>query len=229
MGTTKCLEGLPVMLSASVPDELRGSPRALDLFSAVTLLVRRIIAAGGRVVFGGHPSIVPLVRRAALEAGADEGTVQLYLLNCFRNQAPPEINDRQVFGSIHWLGNEDDTKPSAADLSALRDAMVKASQAAVFIGGRTAGYYGDLPGIRDEYQRFLGEHEQGPVYLLGLLDGETSRIISELEANRQREKNHLDDTAVQFLHNSDNIDIIAPLVVEGLERARVTQRMSSTI
>ena len=53
------LKGLPVMLSASVPDELAGKPRAQDLVTAAMLLTHQILSANGRVVFGGHPSITP--------------------------------------------------------------------------------------------------------------------------------------------------------------------------
>lgn len=77
---------------------------------------------------------------------------------------------------------------------------------------------GNLPGIRDEYQQFIGQHAQGPVYLLGLLGGETRRIIEELQSQGRCEPNGLNDAGVELLHSSEDIDLIAPMVVEDLER-----------
>lgn len=56
------LGGLPVFLSAALPDSLRGTPRALWLQNFVAAFVRGLLAAGGRLIFGGHPSVTPLVQ-----------------------------------------------------------------------------------------------------------------------------------------------------------------------
>lgn len=212
---TDRLKKLPVLLSASVPDSVRQGPRALTLYDTVTLLVRRILAANGRVIFGGHPSIVPLVHRAARETGASQAVV-LYLLRRFQDRVPPEIYDLQVFDEVHWIG--DGSKAEDQELAEMRDAMIHASRAAVFIGGKTRDFHGAKPGIRDEYERFTRRHANAPVYLLGLLDGETARMIDDLKQTGRHEPNTLSETDRDLLYRSADVDLIAPVVVADLER-----------
>lgn len=39
--------------------------------------------------------------------------------------------------------------------------MVRLARAAIFVGGKTEGYSGAKPGIRDEYERFRAYHPVG--------------------------------------------------------------------
>jgi hypothetical protein len=167
--TTTCLKGLPVMLSASLPDDLVGTSRAQDLYDLLVVLAGGILSSGGRLVFGGHPSVTPLLHRVAKGAGVREGQVTLFQLERFREQAPAEVQDRSVFGEVLWC----------EDLESMREGMAAIADAGVFVGGKTAGYVGSKPGIRDEFERFVKRHPLGPVYLLGLLDGETRLLIEE--------------------------------------------------
>jgi TolA-binding protein len=185
------LAGLPVLLSASIPDSLRGTPRAQDLYSAVVELVRRTLEAGGRLVFGGHPMITPLVHRVAIAAGGNRPAIDLYQLRCFEKDAPQEIWDRQIFREIRWCGAADEEAPTPGDFAEMREAMAEAAQAAVFMGGQTEGFLGDKPGIRDEYERFMQHHTDGPVYLVGLLGGETVNIIRDVKEGCATEPNGL--------------------------------------
>jgi hypothetical protein len=66
------LKGMPVLLSASMPEEIADSPKAQDLYTAIALLTHEVVAAGGRIVFGGHPSITPLVREAVNRLGKQD-------------------------------------------------------------------------------------------------------------------------------------------------------------
>lgn len=214
------LAGMPVMLSASIPDSLRGTPRAQDLYSALVEFVRRILEADGRLVFGGHPMITPLVHRAAVAAGSQRPAIDLYQLRCFEKQAPSEVWDRDVFGEIRWCGAADGESPTPGDFAEMRQAMVRAAQAAVFIGGKTEGYLGDKPGIRDEYERFMHHHADGPVYLVGLLGGETVNIIRDVTEGRATEPNGLSAEERRVVHGSDSIGLIASLILTDLGRTR---------
>ncbi len=80
------LHGLPVFLSASLPEALRRTPRALDLQFFLVAFVRGLLAAGGRLIFGGHPSVTPLVQRVASDFG--DHKVDLFQLSRFRETAP---------------------------------------------------------------------------------------------------------------------------------------------
>jgi hypothetical protein len=137
------------------------------------------------------------------------------------HQAPEEIWDEESFREIQWIGSEQGEAPIESDLGEMRDAMCGASQAAVFIGGKTTGYSGSKPGIRDEYERFLKRNPGGPVYLLDVMNGETGRIIHELEQQEKHEPNGLSDKERHVVHHERNIDLIAPIVVHDIAKSVV--------
>ena len=226
----KPLQNISVLVSASIPDELKQSLQAQDIFAAMIMFTQQIIAAGGCLVFGGHPTITPLIHRAAVTVGAEKEAIQLYQLRLFKQDVPQEVWDTQVFSHIHWIGRE---KPAdgvisrnmmTEELTTMRQAMIQVSRAAVFIGGKTTGYSGSKPGIRDEYERFRASHPHGPVYLVGLLEGETKKIITELEQQQQREPNGLTDRQLRIIHHGDNIDLIAPVIVTDIARSVIQLR-----
>ncbi len=209
------LKGMPVFLSASLPDELAGSPGARELYNAIGLLTHEVVAAGGRIVFGGHPSITPLVREAVKQLGKRD-VVDLYQLRRFEESAPEEIHDDGVFSEIHWI--ETDGDDIDAELARMRDRMAEAARAAVFAGGKTTDHYGKTPGIRDEYQRFVARHPEGPVYLVGLLGGETLKLIEEMEAGEAAARNGLSDKERRVIHHSTSVDLVTSLIVGDLAR-----------
>lgn len=208
------LNGTPVLLSAGMPDDLAAGPRAQELSIAIGLFVHEVVAAGGRIVFGGHPSITPLVREAVTQLGK-ENVVDLYQLRRFEGTAPEDIQDSSVFSEIHWIEPADDID---AELARMRDRMAKAARAAVFLGGKTADHYGKTPGIRDEYQRFIEKHPDGPIYLVGLLGGETLSLIREIEAGDEPARNGLSEEKRRVIHHSTSIDLIVSLIIEDLAR-----------
>jgi hypothetical protein len=197
-----------VLLSASLPEELRETHRALDLQQLLVALVRGLLSGGGRLVFGGHPSVTPLIHRVASQAGFAAPSIELYQLARFRETAPEEIYAPTF--SLHWV--------DAEDLSKMRDEMAVRSEAAVFVGGKTSAFSGPRPGIRDEYDRFLSVHPDGPAYLLGLLDGEALRLIGEQEDARRREPNGLSASELRLLHHTADVNLAVSLVLADLRR-----------
>lgn len=212
------LKGLAVMLSASMPTELFGTPRAQNLYTAITLFTHQVVASNGHIVFGGHPSITPLVHETIANLGKKK-VVHLFQLNRFKDMAPQEIHDDHVFHDITWIGDMKASKEE--ELGQMRDAMAAASQSAVFIGGKTTdSLTPQVPGIRDEYNRFLAKHPDGPVYLTGFMDGEALNIIAELEKKNEREKNGLSDKELHVIHHSKSIDLVVPLILEDLAKKK---------
>ncbi len=199
------LRNLPVFLSASLPEELVETHRALDLEHFIATFVRELLADGGHLVFGGHPSVTPLVQHVAQEF--DDPTIDLYQLPRFRKSAPPEIYEPEF--SLHWV--------DADDLATMRDEMIGKSGAAVFVGGKTSGFTGEVPGIRDEYQRFKARHPDGPTYVLGLLDGEAYKLIQEI--NGHPGPDCLTERERKTLQETTSVDLAASLVLSGLHRA----------
>lgn len=215
------LKGKAVMLSASMPTGLIGTPCAQDLYTAIVLITHQVVASGAHIVFGGHPSITPLVHEAIAKLGKKR-VVHLFQLKRFKDQAPKEILNENVFHDIIWIGDEKVSGDNDMDeaLGQMRDAMAGASEAAIFIGGKTDDSLSKQPGIRDEYNRFLTKHPEGPVYLVGLMDGETLNIINELERKNDKEKNRLSDKELQVIHHSKNIDLIVSLILEDLGKRK---------
>jgi len=209
------LKGMPVFLSASLPDDLADSPRAQELYTAIALLTHEIVSAGGRIVFGGHPSITPLVREAIRELNKKDAA-DLFQLRRFEGSAPGEIHDDEVFGRVHWI--EGEGGDIDAELAQMRDQMAEKARAAVFVGGKTADHYGKMPGIRDEFQRFVNKHQEGPVYLVGLLGGETLNLINEMETSGGIARNGLSDKERRLIHHSTSIDLVVSLIVADLAR-----------
>jgi hypothetical protein len=131
------LSGVPVLLSASIPDEIANTPDAQRVYDYVTAVVRSLLGAGATLVFGGHPTITPLVHRAAKALGERKPPISLYQLERFRGQEPPETKDTTIFDDVHWVG--DRNLDINADLVNLRDPMIAQAKAAVFVGGKTTG------------------------------------------------------------------------------------------
>ena len=142
------LKRATVFLSASFPSGERGKsfepydPSAIA--DAVSAFTRAILEANGRLSFGGHPTITPLVFMIARELGVRK-SVFVYQSEWFRDQLVPEIAEigKENLGTIVWTPV---AETLAESLLIMRHEMLTASRgyvAALFIGG--------MEGIRDEY------------------------------------------------------------------------------
>ncbi|MGY1826534.1 SLOG domain-containing protein [Blastococcus sp. SYSU DS0541] len=138
----------PVLLSASFPSGRRGerfAPYDADAVAdAVTALVAAVFAANGRIVFGGHPTITPLVLRMAADHAARDA-VSVYQSEEFRDliTEPTRELERLGFGTIVPTPRGRDLSES---LALMRHMMVERNTdmvGALFVGG--------MEGIADEY------------------------------------------------------------------------------
>jgi len=211
----------PVLLSASVPDEITGTPEAQRVYAFVTALCEALFDAGLPLVFGGHPTITPLVHRVARARRGPRPAITLYQLERFRTKAPPEAGDTAVFGEVQWVG--DPGLGLIEDLANLRSPMIPLARAAIFLGGKTTGFSGAKPGIRDEFERFRASHPDGPVYLVGAAGGETTRLIADAATDATGddwERNGLQGEARHVLHASQDPHLVAALIARDLGRYR---------
>ena len=96
-----------VFLSASFPSGTRRTsfepfdPGAIA--DAVTAVVRAVLVAKGRLLFGGHPTITPLVLMVASELDA-KGAVDVFQSRWFEDQITRETRALQDagFAAVHW-------------------------------------------------------------------------------------------------------------------------------
>ncbi len=241
------LRNLMVMLSASVPDESVGKARSLDLFSFLKGLISCILDGGGGVAFGGHPSVVAYAHAAALKAGSDNDGVHIYqlrrvhkdpvhrsLVECMlkleghtdEEVKTLDLDDSKAFRSVNWFPEL--AGGVGAELEQMRRAMAERSQAAVFSGGRTKGFYGEKPGIQQEYELFREVHagKAESVYLAGILGGATLDLIKKIESHA-REPNSLGPYALIEVRQSDNPDLVCGLIITDLMRLVARLRTDS--
>lgn len=139
-----------MLLSASFPSGERASDvqpfDAASIADAVTAVVRAVLISGGKLLFGGHPTITPLVLLIGSELGVRHA-VDVFQSEWFRE----EVTDETValvksgVGKIHWT-SQMSTREESLELMRSRMFSFVRPMAAVFIGG--------MSGMHDEYLRF---------------------------------------------------------------------------
>lgn len=180
------LTGKRVFLSAAMPSDAEEIALAQHTFRPfIVSLTQALVELGATLVFGGHPSVSPLVHeciRSLVAPGS--GRIELHQARAWRGASatvPKEVREGPVFDHVRWHGtgvNPED------DVAALRDAMITSDlDAAVFVGGRTEGYFGEKhgkpPGIIDEYQRFVDACPGCPAFVVGLAGGAARQVPVE--------------------------------------------------
>ncbi|MXY57583.1 MAG: hypothetical protein F4029_11480 [Gammaproteobacteria bacterium] len=140
-----------IFLSASFPSGKRGTrfepfdPGAIA--DAVTAVARAVLLAKGRLLFGGHPTITPLVLMVASELEI-EGAVDVFQSQWFAGQITRETRtlEEAGFGEIHWTPERATREQS---LETMREVMLAHDRkliAGVFVGG--------MEGVREEFDLF---------------------------------------------------------------------------
>ena len=171
------LAGARVFLSASFPAGSRGERyRPYDpaeIADAVTALARALFIAGGSVVFGGHPTITPLVLYVATEHRVQD-RVAVYQSNWFKDDVPREtirLQDLGV-GQIVWTERGTDIRTS---LELMRTRMLEETnpRAGIFIGG--------MEGIEEEWTAFRRLLPGSPRLCLQAPGGAAARLAPDPE------------------------------------------------
>src|SRR4051794_32326260 len=121
-------------LSGSIPDPRR-DPRYIE--TADLIAIRESVAAlaavifkRGKLVFGGHPAISPLVLVVARSLKAEEH-VRIYQSEFFRQQIPPESS---AFADFVWTPRVDNNRDASLELMRARMIADGPFEAAFFIG-----------------------------------------------------------------------------------------------
>ena len=139
-----------VFMSASFPSGDRGEQfrpyDASGIADAVSAFTRAILAGNGKLVFGGHPTITPLVLMIARELCVTNSVV-VFQSAWFRDFRLPEVDEieSERLGVVHWTDKADNLDES---VRIMREKMIGSIQykAAIFVGG--------MEGIHDEYSLF---------------------------------------------------------------------------
>jgi len=167
------LDRQAIFLSASFPSGERGErfpeADAAAIADAVTAVVRAVLEAEGRLVFGAHPTISPLVLLVAGEYRRKE-VVEIFQSRYYERVIPRETL-RLVelgFGTIHWT---EDVGPRDESLELMRTKMLERPLAAgVFIGG--------MEGVVDEFTLL---RDRVPCFLLAAPGGAARRLAGSAD------------------------------------------------
>jgi hypothetical protein len=123
-------EGDFIFLSASVPyrPEWTVAAEPVEIEEAVVSLARAVFARRGRLLFGGHPSISPLVSAVAGEYYRVDPARQIrpvvtFQSEWFRGKLPDETWEmyRMGFSAIEWTPKEESQRKS---LTVMRECML---------------------------------------------------------------------------------------------------------
>lgn len=193
-----------ILLSASVPSE-RGDEKyikiknaQIQIEEAVIGLARNIFQANGSIVFGGHPSISPLVLMVATEfkinrEAEDMSRNENYLkpISIFQSKAyegfiPNETTGLYSLGysNIVWTDAAPGEKynPDVKEKGQCRESLRLMRKE--MIGGDIDALVciGGMDGVEAEFKLFRELHPQKPVYLLQTTGG-ASKILAQEFAN----------------------------------------------
>lgn len=190
-----------ILLSASVPtkersEEFRKIPCAqIQIEQAVIALARNVFEVGGRMIFGGHPSISPLVAMVATEFNLNKEIesmernepqakpVSIYQSRAFEEVIPDETFTLFNLGyaKIIWTNavNGEKCNPSIKgttqcerSLAFMRKEMIKENaDALVCIGG--------MEGVVEEFDLFREKHPNKPIYLFESTGGASRNLAGK--------------------------------------------------
>jgi SLOG cluster3 family len=147
-----------VFLSASIPLPHR-DPRYFETVDTIAVRdsIRALVSAVvpvGRLIFGGHPAITPLIRliiRAMNRATSEH--IVVYQSRYFEKQLTPEIEE---FGDVRFTEAVSNDREKSLALMRTRMISDHNFDAAIFIGG--------MEGVETEFDLFKEIHPRKPVF-----------------------------------------------------------------
>ena len=160
-----------VFLSASVPNVGDGNYDYLRIHDIVVTLTYEIIKRGGTLVFGGHPTITPIIQNVMEIMGFDRQSgiypdIRLYQSKYFKKEYPLEVKlfPEKLLQETGIRGEniESGENSKLASLKYMRTRMIIDDgikfTSAVFLGGK----YEITPkdsGVWEEYEMFKMHHK----------------------------------------------------------------------
>jgi hypothetical protein len=211
-----------IFLSASKPSRnldrfplapARSNRTSVEIEEAVVSLARAVFAHDGRLVFGGHPSISPLVASVAAEyfparhIASGQEPVWIYQSEAYREVIPESTQTLEKLGyaRIHWIDKEGNEKHSDAEagkeqclksMRRMREDMIDLNpgkgQPPSPHGRRPVAMVaiGGMEGVIREARLFL-EKTPGRVYVLRTTAGAAVNLASHLQNNLLQEETPL--------------------------------------
>lgn len=163
-----------IFLSASIPLEERNrkyydSCDIVAIRDAVIALTMKVLPHY-KLIWGGHPSITPLIEYITKKVKIPQTNVELYQSMHFKNKFP--IENRTFSNSLKFTNDKGNIKQSIAELRSQMLSPKNNFVAGVFIGG--------MEGVEEEYDIFKKNHPNA-ICLPIASTGAAAKIIYERE------------------------------------------------
>jgi hypothetical protein len=176
---------ISIFLSASIPLPHR-NPRYAETADVVAIrdsirALVNIVVPVGKIVFGGHPAITPLIRQLIRQMKRPvRQHVILYQSRYFEAEFPPETEE---FEEVRLIEAVDDNRD--ASLVQLRIAMLRSEDfhAAVFIGG--------MEGVEEEYKMFQEFHPGKPTHPIASTGAAALDLFDQYATDRRALRDNL--------------------------------------
>lgn len=190
------LKGHFVFLSASFPASERGAEyyqtaRPFEITDATIAATRAIFGASGKLVFGGHPTISPLLLSVGRDFSLDFPEqywpfIHIYQSRLYENEVPEETLklEQEGIGRIYWVPAVD--RDAEKSLLLMRTKMLKTTQpiAGIFIGGMEGIY--DVDVGESEFFLFKAICEGRPIYPIGAPGGASQLLLNRVLKGEER-------------------------------------------
>lgn len=185
------LKGKFIFLSASLPSADRHqkyyiNTNPLNITNAVVSFIESILKRNGNLIFGGHPTISPLVLTVVKNfisipnTKIDSIRVYIYQSELFKDKISKYTNELLDLGigKIIWTENLNDERDKSLYLMRVQMFKEYFISAGVFIGG--------MEGIEEEFNLFKEFYPKNPIYLIGSSGGAT-KILFEKYFKEEKE------------------------------------------
>lgn len=200
------LAGVRICLSAELSDDMRPAP-GIDPALFVRELAEAVFREGGYLVHGSHPSIVPVLARAAAASFPDGGAAdRLTLVRSARHSTDrhaAEIEAQRAFARVEPIPARPTTDEVASradveDLVPMRDWMADRCDVVVALGGRWYDRDKERAGIPIEIDAFLDRGK--PAFVITACGGAAAGYLAADPSLFSRLHNGLDASANEGLN-----------------------------
>jgi hypothetical protein len=163
----------------------RGSGAGQEVRDAVHEVSTLWLSRGGRIRFGGHPTITPLVTWVAQTEVPGEERDRVTIFQSLYFATPAALREVADLATVIETPVSGSAKGDrGASLSLMREHMITGSSAvaALLVGGRTVEGGTHVPGTVEELA--LARAEEIPVFVLGATGGQAAVVAAEARAKQ---------------------------------------------
>ena len=200
-----------IFISASIPqqdqnDRYFRNSNPQDIIDCVKAITYEIIQNKMKVIFGGHPTISPVILNVKKNYPLEsiERDIYIYQSKYFEEKISENTKElAKNFGLIVWARKGENLEESLAIMR--KEMLQNGLDTAIFIGG--------MEGIIKEYHLFKKFHKTKPAYVIKTTGGATEEIIDEKD---EMEKDGISEKTINIILNSKSYIHVARVILEDI-------------